>query len=564
MALSTAKEGIRQLVYHCSAAGVRHVVFSPGSRNAPLVLGFAGKEEITAHVVPDERAAGFFALGLALATGEPVALSCTSGSAVLNYAPAVAEAFYLRVPLVVLSADRPEAWTDQGDGQTIRQRGALQPHVLYEANLLEQPGSEEERWLNRRHIQEGLTLCTGEVPGPVHFNLPLSEPLYDAVPVESTHERQRLTVRPGKHLPPEPLAQLQNIWRSASRKLILVGQQTAPNARTSEALRQLSAQPDVLIFSESTSNLDVPDAVNTIDVLINTLAEEERRQLAPDLLLVIGGAVISKKVKAWLRESSPDQIWVLDPSSRPADTYMGMTVHLPFRAEELLPQLASQLPACAGEYKSLGLGWLSLRTKRREEFLSLAPWSDLTAISAIVNALPETGSLHSGNSSAIRYLQLFRQNPALFHHANRGTSGIDGSTATAVGYAAATGDWCTLLLGDMSFLYDHNGLWVEKAPEKLRIIVINNGGGGIFRIIPGPGSTQYLSRFFEAGHGLNAQHLASAYGWRYTAVSNADELNKELPGLYDTGGPKILEVITPRLENSTVLSNFFNYLQHGK
>lgn len=562
MAITTSKEGIRDLAARCYAHGIREVVFSPGSRNAPLVLAFNALPGIKTHVVPDERAAGFVALGLALASGRPVALSCTSGSALLNYAPAIAEAFYLRIPLVVLSADRPMAWVDQADGQTIRQNQALQPHLLAEYQLHESYEAPDSAWQNARSIDEGLLLATSSVGGPVHFNLPLTEPLYTTVDV-SVNVEVRLRATGTPNLPEKHMQHLAQLWQSCGKKLLLVGQQPTPNVKLNQVLERWKDREELVVLSETTSNLPNGLSIGTIDVLIHTPQDDVLEALAPELLLVAGGAVVSKKVKSWLRKHKPKHIWVFDASPTPADTYQGVTVHIQSPLEQVLDELLKVAPAEQNTYYQQVMELWRKRLSKGVDFVANAPFSDLWVFDVLLKRLPANSTLHCGNSSAVRYLQLFDLQKNLYHHSNRGTSGIDGSTGTAVGYALGSEKLTTLVLGDVSFLYDHNGLWVESLPSNLRIVVINNGGGGIFRIIPGPASTPHLERFFETRLQVSIEHLARAYGLKYYRASNEHETEVGLQALFSGSAAGLLEIFTPREQNNTVLDDFFKSLNHG-
>src|SRR5690554_5350107 len=320
----------------CLAKDIRHIVICPGSRNAPLTISFTEHYAFTTYSIVDERSAAFFALGMAQQLKHPVAVICTSGSAVLNFYPAVAEAFYSDIPLVVISADRPADKIDIGDGQTIRQENVFANHILYSANL--QMG-EEQQVFNETQINVALNAAI-ELNGPVHINAPFEEPLYVT--------REDLTVRP-QHVPARRLPKSTDqrfekeakLWNSASKKLIVVGvfpHESLPN----EVIHFLGNLPDVLVFTETTSNLHHPNFISCIDQLITSLSEEEFKELQPNILLTMGGMVVSKRIKAFLRKFKPETHWHVD-EKKAYDTYGCLTEHFKMSAksffEKFIPQI---------------------------------------------------------------------------------------------------------------------------------------------------------------------------------------------------------------------------------
>ena len=314
----------------CAAKGVKHAVISPGSRNAPLIIAFTAQEGIECLRVIDERSAAFFALGLAQQLHAPVALICTSGSAVLNYTPAVAEAFYQRVPLLVISADRPGEWVDQGEGQAIRQENVLAPHVKKSVQLPRRTDDELSRWHCGRLINEAIDATLLPVPGPVQVNVPFAEPLYGRVfqegRAESSGEQasnlfdQPQEVSQGQAgslppLPPKAIAQvltesfilpgharwlIQQLSTSL-RVMILAGQGTWSEG-LKDQLKRIAALPQVTVLTEATSNLDDPAFITTIDRTIEGVHAGNENGLRPELLITFGGAIVSKRIKALLRK----------------------------------------------------------------------------------------------------------------------------------------------------------------------------------------------------------------------------------------------------------------------
>ena len=565
------KKKLAQLLLQtCVHHGIEHVVISPGSRNAPLTLGFVNHPKINALSIVDERCAGFFALGISQQLQKPVALLCTSGSALLNYYPAIAEAYYSKIPLVVISADRPKRLIDIGDGQTIRQENIFSNHILFQANLVnEKEAAEDDRnsksiFNNAGLIDEALTLAM-EKMGPVHINIPFDEPLYESV--DYLYEFPEL-VRKEEVLPtsllkeePIPVDELQNfadIWNGSDKKMVLLGA-NFPDDLLQTQMTHLVKDPSVLILTETTSNVKGDGFINKIDQLIFPLDKDELEALRPDILLTYGGMVVSKKIKDFLRKYPPKLHWHVDAHGA-LDTYHCLSHHFSISPQLFFSQFFFLTKRVSSLYQQ---HWLDIKEQRsihHAAFLNRVEYSDLLVFDKVLMSLPETSNLQLSNSSIIRYTQLFNLESSLKVFCNRGTSGIDGSSSTAIGAAYARGEQTVFITGDISFFYDSNALWNKYIPKNFRIILINNGGGGIFRFIPGPKSSDALD-FFETTHDLNASQLCEMHGFEYETAYNAEELDKHLTSFYkDQGKPKLLEIFTPRERNDICLKDYFKAL----
>lgn len=553
------KKVVKTLIDICLVEGLREVVISPGSRNAPLTLTFAAQKEFECFSIVDERSAGFFALGMAQQTGRPVALVCTSGSALLNYAPAISEAYYQNIPLVVISADRPVEWIDQADGQTIKQEGALSNIVKYSCQL---PTSKNaSNWYVNRLVSEAFYHCRFKQAGPVHINIPLAEPLYGKTVHPEEKQRRIAQVTSCGSISAADINILSEAWNKKDKVLIVAGLQK-PNARLQAVLRQLSEMDQVVILSETISNIKSEQIVCGIDKVVSTITEEEVHFFKPTLLITFDGAVVSKMVKTFLRNYQAKEHWHISSVSRHLDTYKQLTTSIEAEPLEFFEQLLPSIESVKSRYKTT---WLN-RAERSEgihnTYIDKIGWSDLKAYQAIANNLPAEWIVQWGNSSAIRYAQLFKELYVQESYCNRGTSGIDGSLSTAVGATYITQKPTLLVVGDLSFLYDSNGLWNNYLDPKLRIIVINNGGGGIFRFIPGPSDTDELDTYFEASHQLNVKPLAEMYGLKYLCADNDLEMNECLTELFaESEQAIILEVKTPAKENAGVLKSYFKRLK---
>ncbi|WP_179335995.1 2-succinyl-5-enolpyruvyl-6-hydroxy-3-cyclohexene-1-carboxylic-acid synthase [Winogradskyella costae] len=571
----------------CKTHNVKHIIISPGSRNAPLTIGFTNDDFFKCYSIVDERCAAFFALGIAQQLQEPVAVVCTSGSALLNYYPAVSEAYYSNIPLVVISADRPKHLIDIGDGQTIKQKNVYGEHVLYSANLkldlkegenahtdneraiLKSIENKLERFLglqkdiqthNESEIHDALTVSKLN-SGPVHINCPFDEPLYE------TTEELTINPKPFKIKSREDkidrfeIKSLLDVWHSAKRKMILVGV-LEPNSIEAQWIQELADDDSIIVLTETTSNLHHADFFPGIDKLISPLDEDDFKALQPDILITFGGLIVSKRIKAFLRTYKPE-LHCHVALTRANDTFFCLEKHIKLRPDTFLSSFLPQVTHhTKSTYKSQ---WLAVRQKRRklqEDYIQTLPFSDFKVFNSVLKSIPKQSQLQVGNSSAIRYTQLFQLTKSIDVFCNRGTSGIDGSTSTAIGAAVASDKRTTLVTGDLSFFYDSNALWNNYIPKTFRIIVINNEGGGIFRILPGDKNTENFDRFFETKHHLTAKQLSEMYGFEYTVAKNEKELDLQLESFYKGARkPRLLEVFTPSRINDKILIDFFKYIK---
>ena len=344
----------------CKAKNITHIIISPGSRNAPLTIGFTNDPFFTCYSIVDERCAAFFGLGIAQQTQKPVVLVCTSGSALLNYYPAIAEAFYSDIPLVVVSADRPKHLIGIGDGQTINQKNVYANHILYSANLKLDIKDEHnipvhedipifknleaklERLLglqqdiqsfNEFEINSALTKAIYK-RGPVHINVPFDEPLYETVDTLSIQLKDLEIETPIFKIDNFEITQCIEDWNNASKKMILVGV-NQPNQIDQKWLDELSKDDSVLVFTETTSNLHHDDFFPSIDKIISPLTQDELKELQPDILLTFGGLIVSKRIKSFLRQNKPKQHWHID-DKKANDTFFCLEKHLKVTPNEFL------------------------------------------------------------------------------------------------------------------------------------------------------------------------------------------------------------------------------------
>lgn len=543
----------QSIIQICQAKGIKNIIISPGSRNAPLTLGFVNNPEFKCYSIADERSAAFFAIGIAKQIQKPVAVVCTSGSALLNYYPAFAEAFYSQIPLIVISADRPQSKIDIGDGQTIRQENVFKNHSLYNANLTEEASVENDLKINHAINKAFIK------KGPVHINAPFEEPLYQTVSKLDVDVTISAFANIKKKISVDEIIAFTSIWNTSKKKLILVGE-NRPNEIDTEIINRLATDNSVVVMTETTSNLHHPSFLNNIDTIITPFTNKEFKDLQPDILITFGGMVVSKRIKAFLRKYPAKHHWHID-SLRAYDTFGCLTKHFEVDPNQFFTQFLRFTTLTRSNYNATFQAIAALRKRKHQEYLAKIPFSDFTVFEKVIPSLPKNTMLQISNSSAIRYAQLIDIDSSIEVYCNRGTSGIDGSTSTAIGAAVASEKPTILITGDIGFLYDSNALWNDYVPKNFKIILINNGGGGIFRILPGHEETPVFNTFFETSHCLTAENLAKMYGFEYSIASNKASLEASLTALYNQNDkPCILEIFTPTLENDSILLQYFKEL----
>ncbi|MEZ7498538.1 2-succinyl-5-enolpyruvyl-6-hydroxy-3-cyclohexene-1-carboxylic-acid synthase [Flavobacterium sp. Arc3] len=543
----------QSIIQTCLAKGITTIIISPGSRNAPLIIGFTNNPAFECYSIADERSAAFFGLGIAQQTKKPVVLICSSGSALLNYYPALAEAFYSQIPLIVISADRPQSKIDIGDGQTIRQENVFANHSLYNANLNEMVSAE-----NDTKIKEAIDISIAQ-NGPVHINAPFEEPLYETTSELAVSVSVTASAKESQSLSHDELAEYAKIWNKSTKKMVLVGV-NEPDAIRNSVVETLAADESVVVLTETTSNLHHPSFINTIDTLITPFTSEDFETFRPEILVTFGGMIVSKRIKAFLRKYKPKHHWHID-SLRGYDTFSALTKHFEVEPNLFFDVFLPLTKSVESDYFKKLNAVNDLRELKSKIYLDAIPFSDFKVFEKVIPSLPINSQLQISNSSAIRYAQLIAIDPSIEVYCNRGTSGIDGSTSTALGAAVANIKQTVFITGDIGFLYDSNALWNNYIPKNFKIILINNGGGGIFRILPGHEETPVFNTFFETSHCLTAAHLATMYGFEYTTASDELSLSNGLATLYGQNEkPGILEVFTPTLKNDSILLQYFKEL----
>lgn len=555
--------------------GITDVVVSPGSRSAPLTLAVARHPHLRVRVGADERSAGFVALGMAQQSRRPVAVVCTSGSAVYNLAPAVVEAYFQQVPLLLLTADRPHEWLYQQDGQTMDQPGVFGSHVKRSYDLPADYGHTDARWFIERSVNEAIHLSRLAPTGPVHINVPLREPFYPApdepLQYESVRVIETLTAQPT--LATEIWHQLLNEWDGSERILMAVGQMPRDPALLA-VLEKLGEELGVPVVGEIIGNLPGNGRFIThSDTLLSGLDDKTAESLRPELLVTLGGSFLTRNLKTFFRQYPPKRHWHIQPTvDRITDPFRSLTTLIPAEPRAFLEKLFADL-----DYQRFLLGddddeilsggtssggsfleqWQTAdRQAARRVSQTLAspdgPLTDWWAVQQVLDGLPTGSVLHLANSMPVRYANLcgLGEHQQVSVSANRGVSGIDGCVSTALGAALTTDQIVTLLVGDVAFFYDRNALWSAPVPPNLRIVLLNNDGGHIFRMIEGPGQQPELETYFETPHGYTAQNTAADARIAYQVSDSPAALHSLLPDFFKPADrAKLLEIKTDKRVN---------------
>lgn len=551
------KKNILQLVALLKAHEIRNIVLCPGSRNTPLIQTIANHPYFTCHSATDERSAGFYALGLSLNGGKPAAVCCTSGTALLNLHPAVAEAFYQQVPLVVISADRPEAWIGQMDGQTLPQPGVFGNLVKMSVNLPE-INTDEEEWFCNRLVNEALLELNHHGKGPVHINIPISEPLFsfntEELPEVRVIERyQGLNIYDKKY--DDLIARLNKY----NRRMMIAGQ--------ANMIYMFERKVSKLLYkhfawlTEHTGNRTIPGMpIKNFDAILYSIPEgsEEQEKFYPEIVITYGGHIVSKRLKQFLRKHPPKEHWHVSLDGKVTDTYCSVTTIIEIDPFEFLDKLAYMMENRNTDYPKR---WENLSKEIPEPQF---PFSEMGAIGALLKNIPADSALHLANSSTVRYAQLFNIPETVEVCCNRGTSGIEGSLSTSLGYAYMSEKINFTVIGDLSFFYDMNALWSGTFNNNVRIMLLNNGGGEIFQALPGLKMNDKTHRYVTARHNTNAEAWAKACGFTYLSARNDEELESAIKVFADSkesASPMFLEVFTDKAKDVELLKEYYHSLK---
>ena len=505
-----SKENVNILTALLVAHGVRHAVVCPGSRNSAIVHNFNECPFIQCYPVTDERSAGFYAMGMAQALKQPVVVCVTSGTALLNLAPAIAEAFYQHIPLVAISADRPQQWIDQLDGQTLPQSDALGRFVKKAVSLLE-PHDAEEKWYCNRLVNEALLAAMRG--GPVHINVPIIEPLFEYSVDELPAERK--IAYAAADMSPATLSHVTRMFLSARRPMLISGQPMNP----------------------------------LLDEAVSIVGDDE--EYVPDFVLYIGGSIVSKRLKHFLRKAK--ETWVVNNTGEIADTFMNLTHVFQGDGEAVADHIRFMMVM---EPHPFIQKWDDLLARIRLQAESYEPaYSELAAVKYFEHYVGDA-EVHYANSSAIRLANSFAQHPVW---CNRGVNGIEGSLSTAAGFSCVTDKRVYCVIGDLSFFYDQNALWNQNLRGNFRILLLNNGRGGIFNMLPGLEQSPARDQYVAAAHHTSAEGICQQNDIVYISASDMPQLHAGIDTLLniESDRPVLLEVFTDPYDDEQTLKDYY-------
>ena len=556
------KENVNILTSLLLEYGVSDAVVCPGSRNAPIVHNLSVCEAIRCRPVTDERSAAFYALGLAIATKRPTVVCVTSGSALLNVMPAVAEAAYQHVPLIVISADRPQQWIDQLDGQTIPQPDALGRFVR-KAVQLPEPHNDEERWLCRRLVNEAMHLATCRHGAPVHINVPISEPLFEfdteQLPQLSRFNNiKRAAIK-------DASIDMPDAFHKAKRPMIVIGQ-LAHGTVSHETIRSLSEK--YVVMSEPLSNpsymtIHFDEAIRYIVSDNSSINDDEDDKTAyyPDYVIYVGDTLVSKPARRFLRNAKAPSCLITPDAADIHDPLMTLTDIVECDTDSINALLASLCDAPdTDERCRFHDRWQSFLDAYAAHADAYAPeYSQMATVKYFEEQLADLDidiCVHYANSSAVRLACIYAQH---YVWCNRGVNGIEGSLSTAAGFSLATHDMTVCVIGDLSFFYDQNALWNSNLRGNLRIILLNNRGGGIFRQLPGLSDSPAADDLVMASHENTAQGICTQNDIGYMSAKNMDEMQIGVVTLLtrESERPMLLEVFTDSNDDVKALEKYF-------
>jgi len=545
---------LSELLY---AHGVRDIVISPGSRNAPIVEALTRQGDFHLTTVVDERSSGFIGLGISIATRKPVAIVCTSGSAMLNYGPALAEAFYRSIPIIAITADRPVQWIDRMDSQTIRQAGTLSSVVKNQCDIPDiNPSDSNQIWHANSLVNEVLLSAISTPQGPVHINMQFQQPLCGT----EFHLNPQRIVRTYSGSERLTISQLESLMKNLTdKKILIVAGQMPADHRISKAFSKLAKIDSVGIIAENISNLKVPDINLGIDRILSL--PELSDDLCPDVLISVGGNIISERFKSWIRNSKLKEHWHIGkmPVELP-DTFRHLSKYIMADTAHFFSAMANYLERrnIRSEYSA---GWRRISQAADsglDSYIEKIPWCDMKAFARLLQMIPTDANLILSNGMSVRYSELF---DAPFHSrdCNRGVSGIDGCTSTALGEAIKYPGMTVLITGDMSFRYDIGALGLDIWPTRLKVVVLNNNGGDIFRMVRTTRSSSIREEFFSAPAStkLPIKELSEALGFEYYKASDIKSLEYSGSEMFRSTKKSILEVITNPEINTDIYRNFF-------
>lgn len=554
---------INNIAEICHQQGIEKAIISPGSRNAPLTLAFARHPKIKCYSISDERSAAFIGMGMAQADGNTVALICTSGSAALNYAPAIAEAFFQETPLLVITADRPPEWIDQWDGQTIRQENIYGKHIKKSYTIAVDLSHHDAQWQTYRIINEAILESNTGTKGPIHINIPFREPFYPEKEQSWAYDNHVSIIKNysgQKTLATNQTLALQKELNQKEKIVIVLGQEDY-STEFLVALNETSKKYNVPVFADIISNgHSLENAIHLPDSICMQMIKEAKEEDIPNLVISFGKSIMSKNLKLFLQKNVKEQWHVREHHAFISDPFQALTKQIECEPTSFLQVFNKSSSA---QFLNQWQDKNTLAHQKTQAFLSAQSFSEFSALHKVLKLLPEKSHLHLANSLSVRYanfigLQAKRE---VTVWANRGTSGIDGSSSTAMGHAIAQQSSPHFLItGDVAFFYDRNAFWHKYPYNNLKIILLNNQGGSIFRMIKGPREQAELQEFFETEQKLNAESLCAEFGIKHFSAHNSESFQMVKDKFLNYPQSSILEIKSESTLNQKIFEDFKNQL----
>ncbi|MDO4949864.1 MAG: 2-succinyl-5-enolpyruvyl-6-hydroxy-3-cyclohexene-1-carboxylic-acid synthase [Bacteroidales bacterium] len=543
------KRHILQLTALLREHGVQDFVMCPGGRCAAVTYTLLQVDGFHCHQITDERSAGFFAIGIALQTGRPVAVVCNSGSALLNLFPAVAEAFYQQVPLIVISADHPATSNRQKAEEFVPQINVLKEFVKTSIHLAEAK-SEEENLYNNLLINKALLSLTLRSKGPIHINLSIEEPMY------------RYTV---KTLPDERVVrihsandsfELETTLNQFTRRMIVVGQMNLIYEFDKSDIGSLRKQFAWLCEHWSNQTTQIP-AIRNFDVALCAMNEEQQEALSPQLLITYGGQIASKSLKRLFHKYPPKEHWHVCEDGDVVDMFGCLTRVIAMNPFDFLENVASRIESLPTTFPAQ---WESACSNTPEPD---APYCGLQAVGKLLHAIPHDCALHLSCGSPLRYAQMFHVPEGVEVCCNGGTNGTEGTLSTALGYASRSSKINFVIIGDLSFFTDMNALLTLPFTANLHIMLLNNKGGECYQNMPGVERSEQARRFLTAEHTASARSWAEHRGFDYLVALDTDDLDFVMPEFTAASTqPMFLEVFTDKERGMQYLREYLHRLKN--
>jgi 2-succinyl-5-enolpyruvyl-6-hydroxy-3-cyclohexene-1-carboxylate synthase len=552
---------IAAFVAELSKSGVKDVVISPGSRSTPMALVMSEHPDLRIHILVDERSASFFALGIAKATNRPVALLCTSGTAAANYYPAIVEASISRVPLLVLTADRPHELRDVGAPQAIDQIHLYGKNVKWFVEMAPPEKTDDMIRYARTVCARASATASSYPAGPVHLNFPFREPLIPQMD-ETIFELPERTggyvdIQTGHlSLSDDNFKKISDELSAYQNGIIICGQLDSDGF--ADEVISLAEKLKFPIIADPLSQLRSGDhdghyIIDAYDAFLRN--EDAKEALKPDVIIRFGAMPVSKALTIFIKENRNARQFVIDSGAGWREPSMSASDMLYCDEAVFCNKVGTLIPSASADTAYLET-WLSANEIAQEQLAAVSKIEELSEgklFHKLMAMLPEGATLFVGNSMPIRDLDSFFlfNNKKIRVMANRGANGIDGVVSTALG-AASVSQPCYLVLGDLTFYHDMNGLLAAKLYElNINILLINNNGGGIFSFLPQANEPKHFEKLFGTPLDIDFRHAVEMYNGKYDLIKDWNHFSQVFNENQSICGLKVMEIQTNRDVNLT-------------